>query len=461
VDGPLGLADYLTDPWLRYRTGQPSLGRDPAAERASASAYLSEQPAEWRALVKEQAAVLPPLARGTRLVVFLPAENEAALIEPCLSAIARDLVSSGLHRAAEIVVVRQHRTGSDLDDTAERVSRWARLHRQEVTVRLIEVEWPAGCRTFLALSRKLAVDVTVERAIAAELRHPLYFLTEDADVEWIESGRARWAVAAFDARPRLDALRGWHLRSLELLEYLPLFVERLTWRACEYALSAPQLRPERNPQYGFAWNRVVTAGWNVAFTLESYVLAGGYTPTVELFEDMDLGQRISVMRGTHTAAGFVPGTDTIHWMPLEACSDGRRSLAALATGSDLYGPAPSLSGFVTVTAQARQWPMLAAVESARRAAPPQAVEEVLARRQAEVAAMVGDKDALDLVMRTAYDRLAILDLHDLDGLRARQESFLAAARAVAAGQASSRYAAALGRRAGPGRRTRQSADGKD
>ena len=458
MDGPIGLADYLTDPWLRYRTGQPSLGRDPAAERASASLYLAEQPAEWRALVKEQAAALPPLAPGTRLVVFLPAENEAALIEPCLAAIARDLVSSGLRHAAEIVVVRQHRAGSDLDDnTAERVSRWARLHRQEVTVRLIEVEWPAGCMTFLALSRKLAVDVTVERASAAELRRPLYFLTEDADVEWIESGRARYAVAAFDAHPRLDALRGWHLRSLDLLEYLPLFVERVTWRACEYALSARQLRPERNPRYGFAWNRVVTAGWNVAFTLESYVLAGGYTPTVELFEDMDLGQRISVMRGNDTAAGFVPVTHTIRWMPFEACSDGRRSLAALATGSDLYGPAPSLSGFVTVTAQARQWPMAEAVEFARRATPPQAVEEiveeVLARRQAEVAAIAGDEDTLELVMRAAYDQLAVPDLRDLDGLRTRQRSFLAAARAVAVGQASGRYSAALGRRAGRAQRT--------
>lgn len=151
------------------------------------------------------------------------------------------------------------------------------------------------------------------------------------------------------------------------------------------------------------------------------------------------------MRGTHTASGFVPATDTIRWMPFEACSDGRRALAALAAGSDLYGAAPLLSGFVTVTAQAREWPMPEAMKFARRASPPQAIEEVLARRQAEVATMVGDDDALDLLMRTAYDRLALRDLNDLDGLRARQRSLLAAARTVAAGQASGRYAAALGR----------------
>lgn len=445
MDGPASLADYLSDPWLRDRTGQPPLGRDTAGVTEAARRYLAWQPPDWHALVAEQAAAFPPLAAGTRLVVFLLAGNEAALIGPCLDAIGSDLVSSGLRQHAEIVVVRQHLAGAWRDDTAERVRHWARSHREAVTVRLIEAQWPAGCRTFLALSRKLAVDVTVARALAAGHEHPLYFITEDADVEWIECGRARHVVAVFDADPRLDALRGWHLRTLDLLEYLPLFVERLTWRACEHALSDPRLHPGRNPRYTFAWNRVVTAGWNVAFTLEAYVLAGGYTPTVELFEDMDLGQRISVMRGSHAPDGFVPGTGTMRWMPFEACSDGRRSLAALVAASDLYGAAPDLPGFASATVRARQWPMAEAAEFARRPAPPEAVEEVLARRRAEVTAMTGDAQALELVMGAAAGRLGVRDIRDVDALRARQRSFLAAARATVAGQPSAPHATALGR----------------
>ena len=114
---------------------------------------------------------------------------------------------------------------------------------------------------------------------------------------------------------------------------------------------------------------MVTAGWNVAFTLEAYLLAGGYTPTVELFEDMDLGQRISVMRGRHAGGRFVPGTDSAAWMPFEVCSDGRRSLAAAMSGGNLYGSEPTVGGFVAATAQMRSWSRAEAAESARTAAP--------------------------------------------------------------------------------------------
>ena len=178
---------------------------------------------------------------ATRLVVFLLAENESELIGGCLDAIGADLISSGLGGQAEVVVVRQHRAGAVLDDTGEQVLGWAARHRHRLAVRLIEVEWPADCTAFLSMSRKLAVDITAERALNAQIAAPLYLITEDADVEWIERGRARHVVTTFDVNPGLDILRGWHLRSLDMLEYVPLFVERLTWRACEHALSDPRL----------------------------------------------------------------------------------------------------------------------------------------------------------------------------------------------------------------------------
>lgn len=445
MDGPLPLESYLDDPWLRDHTGVSPAGRDPAGEWEATSRYLAAQPVSWRALVADHVGALPPMRTATRLVIFLIAGNEANLIEQCLTALLADLVSSGLGDAAEITVVRQHRAGATLDDTALRVREWERRHRAHVCVRLIEVEWPADCATFLSRSRKLAVDVTAERARSARLAAPLYLITEDADVEWVERCRARHVVREFDAKPELDVLRGWHLRSLDLLEYLPLFVERLTWRACEHALSDPRLRPDRAERYGFAWNRVVTAGWNVAFTLHAYLLAGGYTPTVELFEDMDLGQRISVMRGTRTPARFIPGTHTMAWMPFEACSDGRRALAALAGSIDLYGDRPSVANFVAATEQARVWPMEAAVAIARGPWSSGSIDGVLARRRAEVAAMVAHDQALDLVTRAATDCLGVADVADLDALRTRQRDFLAAARAVAAGQVSAAHSGALRR----------------
>jgi hypothetical protein len=436
MEGPLRLADYLADPWLHKRTNQPHLDRDPSAENAAVQRYLDEQPDKWHDLIRTYSGEVPPLPSDHRIVIFLIAGNEAALIERCLDAIAADLVSSALHRVAEVVVVCQHLAGAPCDETSDLVRYWSMRHRGSVTVHLIDVEWPAGCCNFLALSRKLAVDVVAQRMLNSRRVAPLYLITEDADIEWIERGRARHVVDTFDANPTLDVLRGWHLRSLELLEYLPLFVERLTWRACEHALSDPELRPERNAAYEFAWNRVVTAGWNVAFTLEAYVLAGGYTRTVELFEDMDLGQRISVMRGAHTSRGFVPCTTTAAWMPFEASSDGRRALTALIEDTDIYGTAPSLSGFVKGTAQARSWSMAEASEAARQRPPDDAVDRVLRRRRAEIAAILGDNESLELVMGAAQRELAIDQPCDTIALAARQRAFLSSARLVSAGMPS-------------------------
>jgi hypothetical protein len=167
---------------------------------------------------------------------------------------------------------------------------------------------------------------------------------------------------------------------------------------------------------------------------------------------MDLGQRISVMRGAHTKQGFVPCTTTADWMPFEASSDGRRALASLTDNADLYGGAPSVSGFVEATARARNWPMAEAIEAARQQSPDNAVARVLDRRRAEVSAIVGDGEALDLVMDAARRELGV-DLRDgSSALAARQRAFLASARQVEAGGSSRAHVSVLRRSTLPAQR---------
>jgi hypothetical protein len=430
------LQEYLDDPWLRTRTDQPHLLRDPTAERAAMHEYLDAQAPEWLQLLAHLAPAAGRLDERARLFVFAIAGDEEDLIESCLSALLGDLTSSRLAAEAELVLV----CNGHGDDTPQRARHWIARHANAVRACLVEAPWPAGDRTVLARSRKLAVDLVLWRLVRGRPRGSCVFITEDADVEWVEPGRAREVVTRFERSPRMDALRGWHLRSLELLEWPLLFAERASWRCAEQELSAERLRPERRPAASFAWNRVVTAGWNVAFTLEAYVLAGGYTPDVELFEDMDLGQRIAVMRGGEDQTrGFIPRTGTVQWMPFEACSDGRRAMAALLEAADLYGQAPSLDRFLSASRLARRFPRDAARELCGGArCGTDEMEALWQRRRAELGMMVGGELAAAILARVRERLGQPQSGADLEALRTRQAAFLSAARAVRDGRRRSR-----------------------
>ena len=86
-----------------------------------------------------------------------------------------------------------------------------------------------------------------------------------------------------------------------------------------------------------------------------------------------------------------------------------------------------------------------ALQVARGHWPADSIEDVLARRRAEVAAIVTGRPALEFVLRAAARSLGGADVTDLGALRARQRVFIDAARTIAAGVASAGYLAELGR----------------
>jgi hypothetical protein len=151
------------------------------------------------------------------------------------------------------------------------------------------------------------------------------------------------------------------------------------------------------------------------------------------------------MRGTRKGGRYIPGTDSAAWMPFEACSDGRRALAATINGGNLYGSRPSVEGFVATTAQVRSWSKAEAVELAHSPAPPEVIEQLMKRLQTMVESVVQSSWAVRLVMDRVYGGLGIRDMDNVAALRVRQRLFLAAARAVASGQSSRYHLRAFGR----------------
>src|SRR6202011_3728739 len=158
------------------------------------------------------------------------------------------------------------------------------------------------------MARKLLADIALLRGLRrSSQRASLYLASEDADIYWLDPAQLDVMVRALDAAPALDALRGQQDRCPWLIaQFATLFLMRRSWNFLETHLASASRRPERNPHYDFNCNRIVTSGWNTVFSAEAYARIRGYTPIRRFEEDMDIGEKLSVLRAFWQDGKLVP-----------------------------------------------------------------------------------------------------------------------------------------------------------
>ena len=83
------------------------------------------------------------------------------------------------------------------------------------------------------------------------------------------------------------------------------FLIRRAWDFGEILLQNKKYRPDVNEKANFEWNRIITGGWNTAYSAQVYAEIGGYDPTMRQGEDMYIGKQISILRGNIGANGRV------------------------------------------------------------------------------------------------------------------------------------------------------------
>ncbi|MDY6905337.1 MAG: hypothetical protein SWH61_11690 [Thermodesulfobacteriota bacterium] len=334
MDGPKSLAEYVdiiggcTKPHSSYRTA--------ASDKLSFCAYLESMDAVWFSEILRLARQLPPLRPSIRIVALIPARNEQHRIRACLTAISDDVKTSAAHDWCEVMILENGVSG-ELGKTKAAVEAWIEENQPRFRVYVISKEWTPAEQAPLAKARKILADVTVARALDADLMGPLYLLSEDADIERIECGRLGFVLHYLDAHPTVDAVRGFQDRTMSALRVNHLaLLERRSWQMAELLMSAKAFWPERNPDANFFWNRVVTAGSNVFFSAQVYSEIGGYSTDIPVFEDMDIGQRISVLRGRWSGDRFIPHVSSIRRIPFREESNIGRILHALTSVTHVY-----------------------------------------------------------------------------------------------------------------------------
>ncbi|WP_143174155.1 hypothetical protein [Streptoalloteichus hindustanus] len=360
--GPLaGSAPYRRTSRGLVQPDGSAIHRSARRERARLRQYFDALPTAHRDRVRALADALPAIDPRCRISVQVPARFEAGYLRQFLDVYAnqRALDRTPLPpRFFDVLVVNNRLAGERPDDSAAVFAEFrAAAGERADDFHFVDVELDVDEPYPLTLVRRLGADITIARLLAREnYPEPVYFALEDADTVWLDPRQLAIQVAVLDARPELDGVRGqqdrcpWVMCENDLLVAL-----RRSWNFTEAYLARESLRPHRNPRYDFTWNRVVTSGWNSAVSAEAFAVMGGYTPDRRLGEDVDIGERLSCVRGGWRGDEFVPEVGTIGPLRTRAEGSPRRWLLRVAADVDPYNRKNGYENFFsrTVTDQIR------------------------------------------------------------------------------------------------------------
>lgn len=339
MDGPKNLEFYLEAFRGLSLPIRAHSRRDILRESRVFEQYLCSLDRYWIDMLVDQADRLPDMVADTRIVLFVPARMEERRLRRCLDAILAEsrLLTLQSGRILQLSILNNWYSDESTDMTKSVVDHWINVKEPPFSVCYVELEWQPTDAA-LSQSRKFLCDLSILQAHRRKsATGPLYFLSEDADIENIYTNRTMAMINYMDRNPHVDAVRGVQERTRKALaENQLILLERRSWFFAETLLSSEKYRPERRQNANFHWNRIVTAGSNVCFSAEVYCLVQGYSQDVEIFEDMDIGQRISVIRGRWNEHTFVPGTHTIKRFGYREESSASRVILSLAEEKHLY-----------------------------------------------------------------------------------------------------------------------------
>ena len=313
------------------KDGNP-VTRNVEREQNRMRAYLEAQDAEYLTKLKEFEKQVEPMSEKCRVAVIIPARFEEKYLDNLLEQYSKQVDSKGGpidQDLFEINIIVNRKEGEAADKSIEVINAWKTAH-PESHVNVIDVVFSPD-QANVGNARKYITDLVLARSVnRSASAGPLYIESEDADLVSVDRRTVSRLIQKFDEKPYVDVLRGVQDRQPEILQQNGLlFFQRRMWDMMEAFMRREAYRPENMKGSSFVWNRVISGGWNTAFSAESYVQIGGYQPDT-MGEDMKIGQKISLLRGHVESDGQrVLNTKTAETSGLRANSSPRRFLDAM------------------------------------------------------------------------------------------------------------------------------------
>lgn len=273
-----------------------------------------------------------PMNPNCRVSINIPAKGEEAQIIQTLASYAIQTNKKGEPldpSLFEFNVLVNTNTRDLFDSTYDRITdfkdRYPFLKINTFEV-MFEDSWAR-----IGMVRKLLNDITLARAANAKLEHALYLESDDADIVWADPKQVISIVDALDKEPNLDGVVGYQEKFLKAISDIEFtFMQQRIWDMIMVQVSK-YVQNEKLPleKRDFENTRTYTFGTSSAVYAETFALAGGYNWDAKVAEDLDLGKRISLLRGEVKNGVFVPDTSTIKMINTRTNTSPRRYIHGL------------------------------------------------------------------------------------------------------------------------------------
>lgn len=312
--------------------------RDIGREKDRIKSYLGKQSKEYLEELQNFNKNLKPMSENCRVSVIIPARFEEKNLKNLLDQYTQQVDEKGNpvdKDFFEINIIINRKEGEEADKSMEIIKEWNNTN-PGYHVNAVDVIFSKK-NTNVGMARKYITDLSLLRSIERKKSNgSLYIESEDADLFSVDKRTVNKLTSDFDKKPYLDVLRGIQDRQPEIMSKNDLlFFERRLWDIGEMTMRDLSLRPDKYNNSSFTWNRIVSGGWNTAYTAEAYAQIGGYVSDV-IGEDMKIGQKISVLRGGTKDNKFKINTYTAETSGLRSNSSPRRFIDAMIKQGNPY-----------------------------------------------------------------------------------------------------------------------------
>ncbi len=313
------------------KEGNP-VKRNLEKERAFIRDYLDRQDKAYLAELRQFESQMEKMNEKCRVSVTIPARFEEKNLPNLLDQYVKQVDANGdpLDKDLfEINVIVNRKQGETPDGSVQAIEAWKQMN-PGYHINVIDIEFPKE-KANVGMARKYITDLTLLRSIERpKADGALYLESEDADLYSIDKRTIGKLIEGFDSKEYLDVLRGIQDRQPEVLQKNDLlFFDRRMWDMGEILMRNMAYRPENMQGSSLVWNRVISGGWNTAYTAQAYAQIGGYVSDL-MGEDMKIGQKISLLRGVKDKNGnHMPNTMTAETSGLRSNSSPRRFIDAM------------------------------------------------------------------------------------------------------------------------------------